>query len=99
MLHLHEEAEREFIEGATVIAEDNLTAAEEFIDVVEKALREIALFPKRYKVSIRHYRERVIPKFHYSIFYRIRSEDVYVLAIYHNSRKPNHWIMREKNWH
>ncbi|HWF44277.1 MAG TPA: type II toxin-antitoxin system RelE/ParE family toxin [Candidatus Kapabacteria bacterium] len=98
MLHLHEEAEREFIQGAELIAQDNYSAAEEFIDEIEKALREITLFPNRYVGYATYYRERVIKKFHYSIFYRIHGEDVYVLANYHHSRKPNRWMKRDNTW-
>jgi plasmid stabilization system protein ParE len=98
MLHLHEEAEKEFIQGSEFIAQDNYSAAEDFIDEIEKALREIALFPNRYVGYARYYHERVIKKFRYSIFYRIHGEDIYVLAIYHHSRKPNHWKKREATW-
>ena len=89
--------EREFIEAAAFIAEDNYSAAEEFIDVVEKALNEIALFPNRYVGYAKNYREKVIKKFRYSIFYRIQGDDVYVLAVYHHSRKPNRWKKRDKS--
>jgi len=95
MLHIHEEAEREFVEGAEFIAEDNQSAAEEFIDVVENGLREIEQFPNRYPRYARRYHVKVIEKFRYSIFYRIRGEDVYALAIYHHSRKPNRWKKRD----
>jgi toxin ParE1/3/4 len=95
MLHIHEEAEREFIEGAEFIAEDNYSASEEFIDEIEKGLREIEAYPFRYPRYAKHYRVKVIAKFRYSIFYRIRGEDVYVLAIYHTSRKPNRWKKRD----
>jgi len=95
MLHLQEEAEREFIEAAEFIAEDNFSASEEFIDEIEKGLREIEAYPHRYPRYAKHYRVKVIAKFGYSIFYRIRGQDVYALAIYHNSRKPNRWKKRD----
>jgi plasmid stabilization system protein ParE len=95
MLHIHEEAEREFIENAEFIADDNYSASEEFIDAVEKGLREIEQFPRRYAHYGKQYRVKVIEKFRHSIFYRIHGNDVYVLAIYHHSRKPNRWKKRD----
>jgi len=95
MLHIHEEAEREFVQGAEFIAEDSLSSSEEFIDTIEKGLREIESYPYRYPRYEKHYRVKVIVKFRYSIFYRIHGEDVYALAIYHDSRKPNRWMKRD----
>ena len=96
MLRIHPQARYEFFQATLYYRNRSPQTATRFIDEVERSLRLISEFPLRYQVYQKRYRKKVITRYPYGIFYRVSSNEVFVLAIYHSSRKPNRWMKRDK---
>ena len=69
-------------------------AADNFIEEVEAALLEIAEFPERYPIAESGVRAKVLNKFPFTIFYRVKAEEVSVSSISHQKRNEGHWRKR-----
>ena len=66
----------------------------EFLEAVEKMVKAIAESPERFPVIRRDIRRAVLRRFPYSIFYRIVSGHVVVIACFHGKRNPRVWRSR-----
>ena len=40
-------------------------------------------------------RKALIIKFPYALLYRIEKENIYILAVMHQKRKPNDWLRKK----
>jgi plasmid stabilization system protein ParE len=65
-----------------------------FLDHIQTALDRIAERPLMFPVVRRDARRAIVPKFPYSIYFRIRGDDVRILAVVHQSRHPPAWQRR-----
>ena len=94
IVRFHDEAKLELADEALYYAAISPRLGERFVAAVEAALELAAHFPgigSPYKYQTR----RVYPKkFHFSIVYVEREEDLYVLAVAPFSRKPGYWRSR-----
>lgn len=66
-----------------------------FVIEVERCLNIIKSNPLAYPIVRQNIRKAVIMKFPFSILYKSEDENVYILAIMHQKRKPNYWNKRE----
>ena len=66
----------------------------EFLDAVELVLNEITANPARYGFAVDDIREGTLPRFPYAIYYRVKSNHIRLLAVYHTSRDPSGWQSR-----
>lgn len=62
-------------------------------DVREAALR-IARFPFLFPVELADVRRYVMNRFPYTLRYVLRGDDVWVMAISHQHRRPDYWAER-----
>ncbi|MCB9946324.1 MAG: type II toxin-antitoxin system RelE/ParE family toxin [Rhodospirillaceae bacterium] len=82
------EAERDLYELHTFIAQDNLAAADQFAERVERRCREIQTMPfagrprDRLKKGLRSVTFR-----NYIILYRVRNDAVVILRVIHGRRR------------
>jgi plasmid stabilization system protein ParE len=67
----------------------------EFLEAVDKLVRTIAENPERFAVIRKDVRRAVLRRFPYSIFYRIVSGYIVVIACFHGKRNPKVWRGRE----
>ena len=63
----------------------------EFLDEIERMMRQVIDYPESSPVALGYVRKRVIPRFPYSIIYSSRDGGIYVSAVAHNSRRPFYW--------
>ena len=66
----------------------------EFLETVDKALKVIAETPERFPVIRKDMRRAVLRRFPYSLFYRIVSGHVALIACFHSKRNPKVWRSR-----
>ena len=66
----------------------------EFLDEVELVLNEITANADRYGFAADDIREGPLPRFPYAIYYRVKSNHIRLLAVYHTSRDPSGWQPR-----
>jgi plasmid stabilization system protein ParE len=60
----------------------------EFLDAVALALTRIAEGPLRFPISEGDARRALVRRFPYSIYFRVRGEDLRVIAVAHQQRNP-----------
>ncbi len=67
----------------------------DFLDEVERVLAEMASNPVRYGFAKDDVREGLLVRFPYAIYYRILTNHIRVLAVFHTSRDPAVWQSRD----
>jgi plasmid stabilization system protein ParE len=61
---------------------------------VQAVIDTIANQPDRYPAVHRDTREAPVKRFPYCVYYRVRSDRLVVLAVFHQSRDPADWQVR-----
>ncbi len=64
---------------------------EEFITAMELQLKRLEQAPLLYAEAIPNVRRALLPRFPYGLFYVMRGNLIYVLAVLHDARNPNRW--------
>ncbi len=62
-----------------------------FLSLVERAPTQLEQFPESAPVVRGDIRKKPIGRFPYSLLFRIRGDEVRVLAVMHQSRRPFYW--------
>lgn len=65
--------------------------ADQLQAAVDDAVRQAADTPGRFPVAHRDTREVVLDGFPYCVYYRVRSGQLIVVGVYHQSRDPDGW--------
>lgn len=87
-------ARSEFEDAAVRYDEQRYGLGEEFIAEIEQAITSAAAAPQRYPVVFGDIRRTVARRFPYSVYFRIRSDALVVLAVFHGRRNPAIWQHR-----
>ena len=66
----------------------------DFETEVQAVLGVISNTPDRYAVVARGIREAPLHRFPYSVFDRVRNQQLVVIAVFHQSRDPKEWQSR-----
>jgi len=61
---------------------------------VEKSFNRILQHPKAAQVVAGVIRRRLVHRFPFSVLYRVRENDVVIVAIAHRHRRPGYWLDR-----
>lgn len=94
-IRFHELARRELLETRDYYDDLVFKLGEKFVVEVERCLNIIKINPLAYPVVKQNIRKAVIIKFPFSILYRVEQDNIYILAVMHQKRKPKYWIGRE----
>lgn len=76
------------------IGEGALTAAEDFTDELDRALRLLNQFAAWGESGAHNTRSQPLHGFPYSLIYRLRGNTVRVIAVVHHSRRPGYRVGR-----
>lgn len=85
---------REFEDAAVWYDEQRPGLGEEFIVEIEEAVSRAAATPKRYPIVFGDLRRTVARRFPYSVYFRVRTNSMVVLAVFHGRRNPAIWQRR-----
>ena len=68
----------------------------EFVAQVDAALLRILRNPNAHRLwrQDRDFRQAVVPRFPYVIFFRYANDEVIVMAFAHQRRRPGYWALR-----
>jgi len=91
---LHEAAKQELLEAAEFYESKLPGLAAGSLYEFEKAVGRILSHPKAGAVFSESNRYQLLRRFPYTIFYNEVQENITVLAIAHQSRKPGYWVDR-----
>ena len=81
-------AAREQLREARLWYEERSPACAQEIDA---AVSWVATAPMRYPVAEHKTRRVVLRRFPYNILYRVRPEEIIVVAVAHQKRRPGYW--------
>jgi toxin ParE1/3/4 len=65
------------------------------LDEVEHAVNFLMRYPEAGSKVRGSIRRLTLPKFSYSLLYRVMEEQIRVLAMAHHKRKPKYWVDRQ----
>ena len=68
---------------------------EDLLSEIKDGYSFINEFPESCPIVQKNYHRFILSKFPFSIVYRINKNNIYVVAIMHNSRRPNSWLIRK----
>ena len=87
-------ANSEFEDAAVWYNEQRIGLGEEFIVEIEEAVANAAVSPQRYPVVFGDIRRTVARRFPFSVYFRVRPNELVVLAVFHGRRNPTIWQRR-----
>ena len=97
-LRLHPEAAFEGIEARTWIGEDDFHQGEIFADALEASFNMLRSDPLIYRCFDGEFRRIKVGKFSYSVIFRVCGDEIQVIAIMHQHRRPGSWRDRADQW-
>lgn len=93
----HELAGKELLDARDYYDEMTFGLGKSFIRELERTINIIKKNPLAYPVIKDNIRKALIIKFPYALLYRIEKENIYILAVMHQKRKPNYWVNRKED--
>lgn len=93
----HHRAEAELIDAAQFYQNRVPGLGNEFLDAVDMALKLIAAAPLQHRIQHLEARRSIVDRFPYSVYYRVFTDHIRILAIHHHSRRPGYWQGRTKD--
>jgi plasmid stabilization system protein ParE len=87
-------AQAEFDSAANWYEQRRAGLGAAFTSAVRKVMTTIAATPDRYPAVYQDVREAAVSRYPYAVYYRIESNQVIVLAVFHTSRDPDVWHSR-----
>ncbi len=89
-LRISTSANEELAEAAYYYLEESPQAGIEFEEAIEMAFEDIAEFPFRFPIHSGQNRVKVLSVFPFSIYYRIKADEVEILSVAHHARRPGY---------
>jgi plasmid stabilization system protein ParE len=93
-VRFHPAAVREAIAAYDWYAARSLAAARGFREELTHALDAVTEDPERWPRYGANARRYLFPRFPFSLIYRVRDDEVEVLAVAHGKRRPGYWQSR-----
>jgi len=90
----HPNAAREFQAVYHWYLDRHESTAQAFLAELDIAIALIAANPTRWPLLAGDIRRYLLKRFPFSVIYRIRSEEIQILAIAHTRRRPRYWEAR-----
>ena len=87
-------AQRELNEAAVWYEKQRPGLGRDFVDRVQKVFDKIADQPDHYPLVSNNVREAPVSRFPYAVYYRVRPQQVVIIAVFHCSRDPAIWKRR-----
>jgi plasmid stabilization system protein ParE len=90
-VEFHPAAEQELLDAEDWYAERSLIVARAFVQEVALVVERALAAPERWPSHLYGTRRIVFPRFPFSLIYRLREQQIQVVAVAHQSRRPGYW--------
>ena len=90
----HAEALEEMLESARYYDERSEGLGWDFLAAVEQATHRITASPHAGPIQRRDVRGRLVAGFPFTVLYSIEPDQIFVVAVMHQRRKPGYWMKR-----
>ncbi len=87
-------AKNEFEDAAAWYGERGSGLGDEFVREIDQAIASAAAAPQRYPAVFGDVRRTVARRFPFAVYFRVRSDALVVLAVFHGRRNPTIWRRR-----
>jgi toxin ParE1/3/4 len=91
----HPLAEEELLDAVSYYEEQETGLGLDYLSEVEHAVNFLVQYPEAGAKVRGAIRRLTLPKFPYSLLYRVLGEQLRVLAVAHHKRKPQYWVDRQ----
>ncbi len=88
---IHEAAEAEINEAADFYDIESPGLGTVFIDEIQRAIENMINHPEAYQLIRGRVRRTLLNKFPYSLIYSVRTNEIRILAVAHQKRRPFYW--------
>lgn len=88
-------AEQELLDAVSYYEEQETGLGLEYLGEVEHAVNFLMRYPEAGSKVRGSIRRLTLPKFPYSLLYRVLEDQIRVLAVAHHKRKPQYWVDRQ----
>lgn len=86
----HPEAEEEFKEAVWWYGNQQKGLDLEFIRCIDDAIQKIKREPNLFQIEFERFRKKVVKRFPFKIIYETVEDNIYILAVFHSRRNPDH---------
>lgn len=93
-VRLHPQARREYLAAVRYYESVKEGLGQRFVDSIEAGFDSINKHPLAWPPINPSVRKRVVAVFPYTILYVPRSDEAFIVAIMHQSRRPDYWTSR-----
>ncbi len=93
-VRFHTAARAEFEAAAEYYEPRRNLLGDDFLEEVANSLRKISDWPEAYAALNTEFRGYHLSRFPYTIIYRSRAQELFIIAVAHQSRKPDYWKPR-----
>jgi toxin ParE1/3/4 len=93
-VRLSSAAQSEIANSAHFYLEESLNAATDFLEEIDEAIRLIGEQPTLYPMHSESIRVKHLDRFPFSLFFQVDPQEIYVLTVAHNARRPDYWKSR-----
>ncbi len=90
----HAEALEEMLESASYYEARSVGLGWDFLNAVEQASQRIVSSPEAGPVWRGDVRKRLVAGFPFTLLYSIEMDQIFVVAVAHQSRRPGYWLKR-----
>jgi toxin ParE1/3/4 len=94
MVSFHPLAERELDDAVAYYDLERPGLGTAFLDEAERCAGLIALHPEAAPIVRGTIRRRLLRRFPYGLLYRVRPDEIRILAVMNLRRRPSHWVGR-----
>jgi plasmid stabilization system protein ParE len=93
----HEEALAEMLGSASYYEERSDGLGWDFLTSVEQATQRVTEFPEAGPVIRGDVRKRLVAGFPFTVLYSIEPDEIFIVAVMHQSRRPGYWMKRVRS--
>jgi plasmid stabilization system protein ParE len=93
-IRLHPRAEQELRAAYLWYAERNEIVAEAMQLEIDHAMKVVSESPNRWPRLTKSERRYVLPRFPFSLVYRVNRQFIEIIAVAHQKRRPGYWSVR-----
>ena len=87
-------AEIEMVEAAVYYEVQVRGLGAAFLAKTESAVRDVAARPQAWPIMRNGIRKRLVHRFPYAVLYRPDPDEIVVVAVMHQRRRPGYWLGR-----
>jgi plasmid stabilization system protein ParE len=87
-------AEAELSDAVDYYEQESPGLGAAFLAAVEHAVTDLVEYPESAPVLSGPYRKKVLSRFPFNLIYRLKGNEIRILAIAHQRRRPYYWLGR-----